>query len=138
LYYGFLNLIFASLICKMKEAIIKHQTESAAKKLVAMVMMLLLLWITGINFLYLSKDGSAAFITCIDANGDEDTDCTSSPTSPDEKSPDAPITVTEEFLHEYHSTVNALWVNMLFQHKVHEAEKLCIFHPESFSPPPEA
>jgi hypothetical protein len=27
---------------------------------------------------------------------------------------------------------------MFFQHKVHEAEKLCIFHPESFSPPPEA
>ena len=47
------------------------------------------------------------------------------------------ITISEEFLHEYHNPVNPDWISMFFQHKVHEAEKLCIFHPESFSPPPE-
>lgn len=117
---------------------VKIPNVSVAKKIVATIMMLLLLWITGVNFLYLSKNTSEVLITCIDAHGDEDTsDCNTNPAGPDEKSPDAPITVTEEFLHEYHNWDNPDWVNMLFLHKVHEAEKLCIFHPESFSPPPE-
>jgi hypothetical protein len=103
-------------------------------------MMLLLLWITAINFLYLSNDAASALITCIDTDSDEESgaDCNSSPAGPDEKSPDAPLTISEEFLHVYHNPVNPDWINMFFQHKVHEAEKLCIFHPESFSPPPEA
>ena len=124
----------------MNKEIQKVYTVSVAKRTVACAMMLLLLWITGINFLYLSKDTGSALITCIDADGDEESgsDCNSNPAGPDEKSPDAPLTVSEEFIHEYHSPVNPDWINMLFQHKVHEAEKLCIFHPESFSPPPEA
>lgn len=122
----------------MNKVIQKEYTVSVAKKIVASVMMLLLLWITSINFLYASKDYSA-LITCIDADGDEENsaDCNTSPAGPDEKSPDAPITISEEFLHEYHNPVNPDWISMFFQHKVHEAEKLCIFHPESFSPPPE-
>jgi hypothetical protein len=124
----------------MNKKIQKVYTVSVAKRIVACAMMLLLLWITGINFLYLSKDTGSSLITCIDTDGDEESssDCNSNPAGPDEKSPDAPISITEEFIHEYHSPVNPDWTNMLFQHKVHEAEKLCIFHPESFSPPPEA
>ena len=123
----------------MKKAIQKEYTVSAAKRIVAIAMMLLLVWITGINFLYLSKSTSSALVTCVDTDGDEDSgDCNTNPAGPDEKSPDAPITLSEEFIHEYHNPVNPGWINTLFQHKVHEAEKLCIFHPESFSPPPEA
>lgn len=112
------------------------------KRVVAIAMMLLLVWITGINFLYLVKGSKAALVTCIDTNDDDDakTDCNgnSNPAGPDEKSPDAPITLSEEFIHEYHNPVDPLWTNMLFKHKVHEAEKLCIFHPDLFTPPPEA
>jgi hypothetical protein len=123
----------------MNKTIQKQYTVSAAKRIVAIAMMLLLVWITGINFLYLSKNTSSALVTCIDTDGDEDSnDCNNNPTGPDEKSPDAPITLSEEFIHEYHNPVDPDWINMMFQHKVHEAEKLCIFHPESFSPPPEA
>ena len=104
-------------------------------------MMLLLLWITGINFLYLSKNKCASLVSCCtDTNEDEDSGTTcdnGSPAGPDEKSPDAPISVTEEFIHEIHNTVNPLWVDMFFQHKVHEAEKLCVVHKELFTPPPE-
>ncbi|THU41619.1 hypothetical protein FAM09_05845 [Niastella caeni] len=123
----------------MNKEIQKEYTVSVAKRIVAGTMVLLLLWITGINFLYSSKD-MGSVITCIDIDGDEENgaDCNNSPTGPDEKSPDAPLTVSEEFLHIYHSPVNPDWINMYFQHKVHEAEKLCIFHPELFSPPPEA
>ena len=122
----------------MNKAIQKEYTVSVAKKIVATVMMLLLLWITGINFLYASND-AGSLITCLDENGEEESgaDCNSSPAGPDEKSPDAPVTISEEFIHEYHNPVNPDWINMFFQHKVHEAEKLCIFHPELFSPPPE-
>lgn len=118
-----------------------YYTVSVAKRFVAYAMMLLLVWITSVNFLYLSKDTSKALVTCIDVDGDEDSgsDCNNAnPAGPDEKSPDAPITISEEFIHTYHNPVNPDWINTFFQHKVHEAEKLCIFHPESFSPPPEA
>lgn len=123
----------------MNRAVNYQHNESVAKKIVATVMMLLLLLVTSINFVYLSND-AGTLISCLNANGDEDTgsDCANSPAGPDEKSPNAPVAVTEEFLHVYHNAVNPDWVNMFFQHKVHEAEKLCIFHPESFSPPPEA
>jgi hypothetical protein len=123
----------------MNRVIQKEYTVSGAKRIVAVAMMLLLLWITGINFLYASKVAGLALITCIDGDGNEESgaDCNTSPAGPDEKSPDAPITISEEFLHEYHNPVNPDWISMFFQHKVHEAEQLCIFHPESFSPPPE-
>lgn len=126
----------------MKKGIRKdYYTVSVAKWIVACAMMLLLVWITSVNFLYLSKDMGAALVTCIDVDGDEDNgvDCSNgNPAGPDEKSPDAPITISEEYIHTYHIPVNPDWINTFFQHKVHEAEQLCIFHPESFSPPPEA
>lgn len=131
--------LFLHRYLSMITSIQKEYTVSVAKRIVATVMMLLLLWITGINFLYASNEAGSALITCLNADGDEESgaDCNRSPAGPDEKSPDAPITITEEYIHEYHSPVNPDWINMFFQHKVHEAEKLCIFHPEYFSPPPE-
>jgi len=126
----------------MKKTIQKGYTVSAVKRVVAIAMMLLLVWITGINFLYLSKSASSTLVACAsstDGDDDDSNDCNNNnPAGPDEKSPDAPITLSEEFIHEYHNPVNPDWTNALFQHKVHEAEQLCIFHPESFSPPPEA
>ncbi len=122
----------------MNKEIQKENTVSVAKRIVAGAMMLLLIWITSINFLYLSENFGSVLITCIDGDEETGVDCNGgNPAGPDEKSPDAPISISEEFLHIYHSPVNPDWINMFFQHKVHEAEKLCIFHPESFSPPPE-
>ena len=124
----------------MKKAINKRVRYPVAKKIFATVMMLLLLWITGINFLYLAKNTGSALVTCTAANGEEDSndDAPNAPTTPDEKSPNAPISITEEYIHEYHNPVNPLWVDRLFEHKVHEAEKLCVVHTEYFSPPPDA
>ena len=100
--------------------------------------MVLLLFLTCVNqFVYGS--GKANIVASWDCNDEDPGPCyPNGPAGPDEKSPDAPITLSEEFIHEYHNPVNPDWISMLFQHKVHEAEKLCIFHPESFSPPPEA
>jgi hypothetical protein len=111
------------------------------KPVVAVGMMLLLLWLTSINFLYAVQNYDQALVTCMDTNEDEESNCgiPGQPTGPDEKSPDAPATsFIEEYIHEHAHAVNSLWIDMMFQHKVHEAEKLCIVHTESFSPPPEA
>ena len=118
-----------------------HQGQSSWKSLLAVGMMLLLLWLTCINFLYLTSNNSCNLITCMaSSDEDEESACNypGSPAGPDEKSPDAPITIIEEYIHEYDHAENTLWVNMLFQHKVHETEKLTVVHPECFSPPPEA
>lgn len=124
----------------MNKASKTNRGQSIWRPLIAVGMMLLLLWLTSVNFLYLGSKNPGAVITSLDTSGeDEETACNypGSPAGPDEKSPDAPISIIEEFIHEHGHAVNALWVNMLFQHKVHEAEKLCVVHPESFSPPPE-
>jgi hypothetical protein len=124
----------------MNKAIKIRRTVSVAKKIVAAAMMLLLLWITGINFLYLTKSKPCSLITCTDNSGDDDDSgnaCSNNPAGPDEKSPDAPVSITEEFIHEYHNPVNPDWVDAFFQHQVHETEKLCVVHTEYFSPPPE-
>lgn len=118
-----------------------HQGRSIWKSLLAVGMMLLLLWLTCVNFLYLNSNTRCVLIECMaDAGEDEESACNypGSPAGPDEKSPDAPISIIEEYIHEHHHAENTLWVNMMFQHKVHEAEKLTVVHPECFSPPPEA
>jgi hypothetical protein len=125
----------------MSQALQLHQGHSVLKSLLAVGMMLLLLWLTSINFLYLNSDSQCELIECMaDAGEDEESahNYPGSPAGPDEKSPDAPITIIEEFIHEHGHAENSLWVDMMFQHKVHEAEKLTVVHPESFSPPPEA
>jgi hypothetical protein len=124
----------------MNQALQIHQRQPLWKSLLAAGMMLLLLWLTCINFLYLNSNNQCPSITCMtDAGEDEESACNypGNPAGPDEKSPDAPISIIEEYIHEHGHEENNLWVNMLFQHKVHEAEKLTVVHPESFSPPPE-
>jgi len=124
----------------MSKALQIHQGHPFRKSLLAVGMMLLLLWLTCINFLYLDSNYQYALIECMSDAGEDEEACNypGSPAGPDEKSPDAPITIIEEYIHEHGHTENSLWINMLFQHKVHEAEKLTVVHPESFSPPPEA
>lgn len=124
----------------MSKASKKHQGHPLWKSLLAVGMMLLLLWLTGINFVYLKSDKACASITCMDTSNEDDAgrNMPGSPAGPDEKSPDAPISIIEEYIHEHGHTENTPWIDMLFKHKVHEAEKLTVVHPERFSPPPEA
>jgi hypothetical protein len=126
----------------MSRAIKTYSQNRVAQQVVAGFMMVLLLWITSANFLYLITDNTCCLSASLDGtDGDEEgsSNCpTGNPAGPDEKSPDAPITFSEEFIHEHQHFVNAHWSNLFFQHKVHETEQLCIFHPELFSPPPEA
>ena len=125
----------------MDQIIQKHQKKPLWRPVAATGMMLLLLWLTSINFLYSAQNNDQILISCMDTSEDEESNCgiPGQPAGPDEKSPDAPASsFIEEYIHEHAHAVNSLWVDMMFQHKLHEAEKLCIVHTESFYPPPEA
>mgnify|MGYP001259438692 FL=1 len=126
----------------MNQTVSIHQKKPLWKPVVAVGMMLLLLWLTSINFLYSAQNNEQALIECMDASPEEETSCgiPGQPAGPDEKSPDAPISssIIEEYIHDHAHAESSIWIDMMFQHKVHEAEKLCIVHTESFYPPPEA
>jgi len=118
----------------------KYQTVSLRKVFPTVGMMLLLLLLTSMNFfLYPSSDTKAKSCWSPTTGGDEESPETgNNPAGPDEKSPNKPISVNEEYIHEGPEVENPLWVNMLFEHKIHEADKLQIVHYELITPPPKA
>jgi len=125
----------------MKQRNKKYQTVSLRRIFPAVGMMLLLLLLTTMNyFIYPSSDTKA--ISCwASAGGDEESPengNNSNPAGPDEKSPNKPISVNEEYIHEGPEADNPIWVNMLFEHAIHETEKLQIVHFELITPPPKA
>ena len=124
----------------MKQARKKYQAVSPRKIFPTVGMMLLLLLLTSMNFfIYASSDSSIK--TCWTSSGDEESPengnpC--SPTGPDEKSPNKPVSINEEYIHEGPDMGNPFWINPLFAHKIHETEKLQIVHFELLTPPPKA
>ena len=101
-------------------------------------MMLLLVFLTSINqFIYSSDKDDVA--VAWNADEEEPSPCyPQSPAGPDEKSPDAPVSINEEYIHDHHTDVNPFWANALFTHMIHEADKLRFVHSEIHSPPPNA
>lgn len=109
-----------------------------AKWVSVLSMMLLLLFLTNVNqFIYSSgKDSSFISWNCED---DDSRPCLpGNPAGPDEKTPDAPVSINEEYIHHHESPVNPFWANALFEHMIHAADKLCQVHSEIHSPPPNA
>ncbi|WEK36601.1 MAG: hypothetical protein P0Y53_03730 [Candidatus Pseudobacter hemicellulosilyticus] len=103
-------------------------------------MMLLLLWLTSINFfIYASADNTHKVVS-LQGQGEEESPETfpCNPSGPDEKSPGNPVSLTEEYIHDAAHAEHPSWIDALFQHMIHEAEQLSIVHFELLSPPPEA
>lgn len=126
----------------MKQRKKKYQTVSPGKIFPTVGMMLLLILLTSMNFfIYPSSDTKAKSCWTSAGGGDEESPengNNSNPAGPDEKSPNKPISVNEEYIHEGPEADNPIWVNMLFEHKIHEAEKLQVVHFELVTPPPKA
>ena len=116
----------------------KRTGRSVRRTLLTAGLMLLLLFFTGVNyFIYGSnKPETKITWTCTEEESSESYPC--NPAGPDEKSPNSPVSFTEEYIHEGEEVTNPFWINHLFQHMIHEAEKLSIVHFELLSPPPEA
>jgi hypothetical protein len=111
------------------------------KRFSAGCLIVLLLLLTGINFVIYADNSCQDSITWADSNNspeESESGCPGSPAGPDEKSPNAPVSINEEYIHEHAGVVNPFSINPLFEHKIHEAEKLCVVHFDLFVPPPEA
>lgn len=124
-----------------KTVIQQRRSRRGAKAFLSVTMMLLLLWLTSINFfIYAAADNTHKTVSLQCSNEEESPEtfpCNPNPAGPDEKSPGAPISLTEEFIHDLEHAEDPFWTNALFQHMIHEAEQLCIVHFERLSPPPE-
>ena len=119
----------------------KYYRSNAGKIILSAGLILLLVFLTSVNFfLYPSSEKSVKSVVCATDIPDEESsrDLPNSPAGPDEKSPNAPVSVTEEYVHEHDNPINPLLMNAIFQHMVHETEKLQVVHFEILSPPPEA
>ena len=116
--------------------------SNAGKIFLSAGFILLLLFLTSVNYFLYSPSGqsaSAKILVCTDTSDDGSaTDLPNSPAGPDEKSPNTPVSITVEYVHEHEDPINPLWMNTIFTHKVHESEKLRVVHFELLSPPPEA
>ena len=102
-------------------------------------MALLLIFLTCINyFLYSSSPIETGVVKTQPGSDAPSAADFPFPAGPDEKSPDAPVNINEEYVHENHQPAHNNPGESMILHKIHEAEKLCIVHTEQFSPPPEA
>ena len=103
--------------------------------------MLLLLFLTVLNSIVYSESYNEAGIENGLAGSDDggSPSCfpNGSPAGPDEKSPDAPVTVNEEFIHKHTALSDPFWINCYFRYLVADSEKLHVTHFEIVSPPPD-
>lgn len=124
----------------MKQASKKYQAVALRKFIPATGMMLLLLLLTSMNFfIYASPDSKVK--TCWTATNEEESPETNnpcSPTGPDEKAPNKPVSVNEEYIHEGPDMDHPAAIESILAHKIHAAEKLQIVHFELQTPPPKA
>ena len=115
----------------------KYQNNTAGRSFLAVVMMVLLTFLTSANyFVYLS--GDAQVTSAFALNADEDAEAfPGSPSGPDEKSPGAPVSFSEEYIHGHIEHSDFLLMNRLFTHLISASEKIELVHFELLSPPPE-
>jgi hypothetical protein len=110
--------------------------SSLGKSFLAVGLMLLLLFLTSINFFVYSSGQEQAELVLNTGAEEDSSPC--SPSGPDEKPPANPISVNEEYLHGHDEISDPFLINKLFVHMVTASEKIELVHFELLSPPPEA
>ena len=108
-------------------------------KPLSVFLMMLLLFLTVMNYFVYGEGNSNSDIQNALAGSDEGSSGIpgTSPAGPDEKSPDAPISVNEEFIHKHTQLSDPFWTNCYFNYLVAGSEKLHVIHFEIVSPPPD-
>ncbi|MBO9566345.1 MAG: hypothetical protein J7621_26460 [Niastella sp.] len=124
----------------MKQTSKKYQVFWLRKTIPAVAMMLLLLLLTSMNFFVYASSDSKAKTNWTASNEEEspETNNPCSPTGPDEKAPNKPVSVNEEYIHEGPEMDHPSGIESILAHKIHAAEKLQIVHFELVTPPPKA
>lgn len=114
-----------------------HTKFLLLRKVLTVCCMSLLLWLTGVNFaMYgLSSERDLSSMDQFASFPEEEAPSNSNPAGPDEKTSDAPVSVSEEFLHE-HAESNLLLNNGRSLTYTQYQSELCYQHYPVFSPPP--
>lgn len=109
-------------------------------KPLSVFLMGLLLFLTVLNYFVYSGDRDDIDLAGIVLSADDEQSAAAvgNPAGPDEKSPDAPVSVNEEFIHKHTELTNPSWTNYFFKYMVADAEKLHVTHFEILSPPPDS
>jgi hypothetical protein len=109
-------------------------------KPVSVLLMSLLLFLTVMNYFVYSEDNCEAAIENALAGSDDGNTGfpAASPAGPDEKSPDAPVSVNEEFIHKHTHLTDPYWTNYYFNYLISGSEQLHVTHFEIVSPPPDS
>jgi hypothetical protein len=120
--------------------LVSHQTNfvSAGRIVSAVTMICLLLFLTCANQFVYSGEKDTVSANCNGSGDDRSPVFPNSPAGPDEKSPDAPVSVNEELMHYHETHVNPFLANHRLEHGAHQADKLCVVHLEQQTPPPNA
>lgn len=122
-----------------QHAIFQWVFPNAFSRFLSVIMMALIMLLTNANyFLY---PGSVENVTPVDlteTDGGHEIPAQGNPAGPDEKSPNAPVSFNEEYVHRQEDLHNPFWTNHLFQYMIQQSEKLDVIHFEILSPPPES
>lgn len=124
----------------MKQTNSKNKAVWLRKTIPAVGMMLLLVLLTSMNF-FIYADPDSKVKSCWAAPTEEEspeTNSPCSPTGPDEKAPNKPVSVNEEYIHEGPEVDHLFGIESILAHKIHAAAKLQIVHFELQTPPPKA
>lgn len=105
-------------------------------RVVSLVMMSLLLFLTNVNYLIFPDVKEGVVMELVNEDGATDTSQTN-PAGPDEKSPGTSLSINEEYVHKQEELQDPHWTNHLFEYMVQCSEKLHVVHFEILSPPPE-
>jgi hypothetical protein len=104
-------------------------------RMISVVMIVLLLLLTTMNYFIYPGDTNSLITLC--AEECNDTTSQTNPAGPDEKSPNSPVGFNEEYVHRQIELQDPHWTNHLFEYLVQCSEKLDVVHFEILSPPPE-
>jgi hypothetical protein len=118
----------------------KISSKTPVGKIISAITMIFLLGLlTCINqFIFGSSDKPSVAVSWSCDDEDPGPCFPNGPAGPDEKSPDAPVSINEEYIHEHAGVENPFLSNALFEHMIHEADKLRVVHFEILYPPPNA
>ncbi len=113
-----------------------HTKYLIGRNLFTVFCMSLLLWLTGVNFAvygWLDKEsGNDSYALTLPG---DDVPGNNNPAGPDEKTPNGPVSVSEEFLHEHEESNFLLNCGKTLTYNQYQSE-LCHQHYPVFTPPP--
>lgn len=110
---------------------------NACSRLLSVFMIGLIMLLTNANYFIYPSVADTAVVELTESDPAPGMPTTGSPAGPDEKSPNAPVSFNEEYVHKQEDLHNPFWTNHMFQYMIQQSEKLDVVHFEILSPPPE-